>query len=289
MVLRAVMRRRSQGGSATPDHLPLGHALVLGLIQGPTELLPVSSSAHMSLIGMIARWPYAELDPQFRKAFEVSVHAAAGLALAVELRGDLIHEALHVDGRRASVIALSLAPAALAGLAFHGVIERRLGGPRSIAAGLTAGSLAMALAELRHPPGTRRRTDARALDGLSLGLAQAAALMPGVSRSGATLTAAHLRGFSRGEAQALSWHAALPVILGASLLTGARLARGGLPHRERAALATGASCAFVSTLASAGHLRAGESRRTLLGFCVYRCLLALAVMRRLRATPKGWG
>ena len=141
----------------------------------------------------------------------------------------------------------------------------------------------MAVAELRHPPGIRRRGDARALDGLALGLAQAAALMPGISRSGATLTAAHLRGFSRAEAQELSWHAALPVILGASLLTGARLVRDGLPRRERSALAIGAVSAFLSTRASAGRLRRGESRRALLGFCLYRCLLAVAVVRRLKA------
>ena len=288
MILRAVRRRRSGGGSATPAHLPLGHALALGLLQGPTELLPVSSSAHMSLFPLIAGWPYAELDPQLRKAFEVSVHAGAGLALAVELRDELVGGVLHLDRNRASVIALSLAPAAFAGLTLHRVIERRLGGPGSIAAGLAAGSLAMAFAELRRAPGTRRSADARPLDGLALGLAQAAALMPGVSRSGATLTAARVRGFSRGEALALSWHAALPVILGASLLTGARLARDGLPRHEGAALATGAVAAFLSTSACAGRLRGGESRRSLLGLCLYRCLLALTVVRRSRAAHNGW-
>src|SRR5674476_1091412 len=93
----------------------------------------------------------------------------------------------------------------------------------------------------------------------SLGLAQAAALMPGVSRSGATLTAARARGFERGDAQALSWTVALPVILGASALKGLRLARGGLADESVAGPALGAGAAFVSTLASA-HL-IGPRRR----------------------------
>jgi undecaprenyl-diphosphatase len=138
----------------------------------------------------------------------------------------------------------------------------------------------MALAETRQAPGLRTRADASAIDGLAIGIAQAAALIPGVSRSGATLTAARLRGFSRADSQALSWHAAIPVILGASLLTGARLARRPPPGDARATLATGALAAFLSTRASTGRLRSGESGRSLLGFCAYRCLLALAVLRR---------
>jgi len=263
--------------------LPFAQSLALGLLQGPTELLPVSSSAHTTLIPLMGGWRYSELDPELRKSFEVALHTGAGVALALELRGQLVEEALHLDGRRVAVIALSLAPPALAGLTLHGAIERRLGGPRSIAAGLIAGSLAMAFAELRHEPGARARSDARALDGLALGIAQAAALMPGVSRSGATVAAARLRGFSPADSQALSWHAALPVILGASVLTGVRLARRPPPRDARAALAAGAIASFLSTRASAGPLRKGESRRSLLGFCVYRCLLALAVLRRLNS------
>jgi undecaprenyl-diphosphatase len=238
-------------------------------------------------VPLIARWPYAQLDPQLRKSFEVALHAGAGLALALELREELLEEVLHPDRLRLLVIALSLAPPALAGLTLHGVIERRLGGPRSIAAGLVAGSLAMAAAELRRAPGTRERRDARAGDGLALGFAQTAALMPGISRSGAALTATRVRGFTRAGSQELSWHAALGVILGASLLTGARLARSSPPPEARAALVTGAGAAFLSTHASAARLRRGESRRSLLGFCVYRCLLASMVIRRLRAEEEG--
>jgi undecaprenyl-diphosphatase len=264
------------------------HALALGLVHGPAELLPISSSAHTILIPWLAGWPYARLDGELRKSFEVALHTGAGAALALHLRRELLRDAAHVDRRRAGVIALALAPAALAGLLLGGAIERRLGGPRSIAAGLVAGAVAMALADAGagadEATGGRGQDDASTRDGLALGLAQAAALIPGVSRNGATLTAARARGFGRGAAQALSWHAGLPVIFGASLLKGARMRRDGVPHEQRAALALGCASAFASTLASARlldrRLREGQS---LMPYALYRCALAALVVWRLRA------
>jgi undecaprenyl-diphosphatase len=250
--------------------LPLRHALALGLLQGPAELLPVSSSAHTTLIPWLAGWPYARMDGERRKSFEVALHAGAGIALAVHMRKQLWRDATRIDQRRARVIALSLAPPALAGYALGTPIERRLGGPRSIAVGLAVGAVAMALA-------------ATARDGLALGLAQATALMPGVSRNGATLTAARASGFGRGAAQALSWHAGLPVIFGASLLKGARMRRSGVPRGQRAALAVGGGGAFLSTLASARLLdRTLREGGPLWPYSLYRCALAALVVSRPR-------
>jgi undecaprenyl-diphosphatase len=261
--------------------ITLRHALALGLLQGPAELLPVSSSAHTTLIPWLAGWPYARLDGELRKSFEVAIHAGAGLALAIDMRGELREELATLSTRRAGVLALTLLPPAIAGFTLRGVIERRLGGPRSIAAGMAVGGLAMGLADWRAPA-TRDRADARALDGLLLGIAQAAALAPGVSRNGSALTAARARGFQRESAQALSWSAALPVIVGASVLKGARLIRHGEPRRARAGLALGGASAFVSTLASARVLARRERGRSLAPYAIYRCLLAGLVMMRLR-------
>ena len=261
----------------------LRHAVALGLLQGPTELLPVSSSAHTTVIPWLAGWPYGELDGELRKSFEVALHAGAGLALAIDMRGELIREASSVDGRRVAVILLSLAPPAVAGFALRRFIERRLGGPRTIAAGLAGGGVALALSDARPAPDGRRREDACPLDGLALGLAQAVALIPGVSRSGAALTAARARGFSRSDAQALSWHAALPVILAASALEGFRLTRREASRGRARELAAGGSAAFLSTLLSARLLGGRRCQaRSLLPYAVYRCLLAAVVMQRLR-------
>jgi len=272
------------------SRLELRHAVALGLAQGPTELLPVSSSGHTTLIPFLARWPYAELDGELRKSLEIALHAGAGLALAIDMRRELIDATLGLDRRRASVIALSLAPPAAAGYALRPFIERRLGGPRSIAAALAGGAIAMALADAGSAGRNRNQLDACPRDGLALGLAQAVALIPGVSRNGATLTAARARGFGRRDAQTLSWHAALPVILGAGAVDAARMARRGSPQGARGALAVGGASAFLSTLASARLLRRPErAERSLLPYSLYRLLLAGAVIRRLSGRAHGSG
>jgi undecaprenyl-diphosphatase len=282
------MSQQIAGGRRTaraPGGLSLGEALALGVLQGPTELLPVSSSGHITLIPWLADRPYPQTDPELRKAFEVALHAGAGLALALDMRAELLAAMHQLDRRGAVVIALSLAPAAACGYAFERGIERRLGGPRSIAVGLVAGAVAMLLAD--RGGGERRREDAGPRDGLALGLAQAAALAPGVSRSAATLAAARARGFARADAALLSWHAALPVILGASALKGWRLTRAqtqgpGVPPGTWRALLAGGASAFISTLASARVLRRPWLReRSPAPFAVYRCVLAGAALRRL--------
>jgi undecaprenyl-diphosphatase len=267
--------------------LPLGHAVVLGLVQGPAELLPISSSAHTALIPWLAGWPYAELDGDLRKSFEVALHTGGALALALAGRRELLGRLRSLDRRRTSVLALALAPPAIAGYALREAIARRLGGPRSIAAGLVAGAVAMAFADTRPGPGSRRCEDAGPRDGLALGLAQAIALIPGVSRNGATLTAARARGFGRQGAHALSWSVALPVILGAGALEGRRL-QGRAARRHMPAMAAGAAAAFLSTLASARLLRSeGREPRPLLPYALYRCLLAALALRRLRRAQYG--
>jgi undecaprenyl-diphosphatase len=137
----------------------------------------------------------------------------------------------------------------------------------------------MWLADARAPQ-RRSRTDAGVLDALALGLAQACALVPGVSRNGATLTAARARGFRRPDANALSRHVALPVIVGATALKGARLARRGLPAGVAGAFAAGIGAAFGSTLASVRLIRAVERDRSLAPYAAYRLALAAVVWRR---------
>jgi undecaprenyl-diphosphatase len=238
------------------------------------------------LIPWLCGWSYDALEPESRKAFEVALHAGAGLALGVAMRAEIAAAAARIDRRRGGLFALSLGPPALAGLVLRGPIERGLGGPRSIAAALLAGGAAMALADTAPPEGRRRLAQAGPADGLALGLAQALALIPGVSRNGATLTAARALGFGRRDAQTLSWHAALPVIVGASGLELLRIARRGAPADVRPALATGGAAAFASTLLGTRLLGAGREQRggrALLPYAIYRSVLAIAVLRRLRS------
>jgi undecaprenyl-diphosphatase len=260
--------------------LPARHALALGLLHGPAELLPVSSSGHVTLVPWLLGWPYPDMDPALRKAFEVALHAGTAAGLLLALRGEVAEAARGLDRRRLTLLAGSFLPPAIVGLALEGPIERRLGTPRSIAAGLLAGSAAMAAADALGP---RRRTrgDAGAADALLLGAAQASALVPGASRGGMTLAAMRARGFTRPEASALSRHVALPVIAGASVLKGVRLARGGLPPGMAARFALGAGASFASTLAAA-RLVPVERVGALWPYAAYRAGLAAVTLRRLR-------
>jgi undecaprenyl-diphosphatase len=259
-------------------------AVALGVIQGPSELLPISSSAHTRLIPWLAGWGSAGAGEDRGRSFELALHGAAALALSLEMAGPLREELGPPGRRRALTAALALAPPALCGLALRRTIERRLSGPRASAAGLIAGALAMALADCRGADPGRSAPQAGPLDGLALGLAQALALAPGVSRNGATLTAARARGFARPAAQRLSWAAGLPVMIAASateaLRATAELRGAGAP--ERRALIAGAGAAFVSTCLSARALASGLERRALWPYAVYRCLLGGLILVRAR-------
>jgi undecaprenyl-diphosphatase len=253
----------------------LTRAFALGLLHGPAELLPVSSSAHAALL-------LQDVAPERRKEVEVALHAGTLLALGPP-RG----------GRDSIWLAVATAPPALAGFLLEGPIERRLGTPRTVAAGLVAGGLAMALAD-RTPSDSLRR-DPSVADALALGLAQAAALVPGVSRHGAALTALRLRGFSRARAHALSREASKPVLGGAAALKAIRFASrarghgaplgGGAPYggpsplrEEGIPLALAVAASALSTRLAARALAGRGVSAPLWPFAVYRAALAAAVL-----------
>ena len=262
------------------EALPARRAVALGLVQGPAELLPVSSSAHLVLVPWLAGWDWERIDPELRKSFEVALHAGAAAALLIGQRRVIAEELRQFEHRRAIVLALSFIPAAFVGYVFERPIERRLGGPRATAFGLLGGAAAMLLADTR--PQQRGRGDATYVDGLALGVAQAAALAPGVSRNGVTLAAARWRRFSRDQANLLSRTVALPIIVGASALKGARLARRGTTPEVRRSLAIGVGASFVSTLASQRLIGLVERDRALWPYAAYRAGLAAAVLFKLR-------
>jgi undecaprenyl-diphosphatase len=242
----------------------------LGLIQGPAELLPLSSSGHLALVPRLLGWDYPHLAPELRKTFEVALHAGSAPALFVAVRrfgpGDL------------RLLGLTLLPPALSGGFLEGAIERRLGGTWAVCAGQIGGGACLLLADLA-PEG---RSSPDPLDHLAVGLAQAAALYPGVSRFGAALSAARLRGLSRSASVRLSLRAALPVTAAASALKGARAAGGDLPSELRRPLAAAMGAALVSTLASLPALDLLERRAVLRGLALYRVALGITVLARAR-------
>jgi undecaprenyl-diphosphatase len=241
--------------------------VALGLIQGATELLPVSSSAHIAAVPQLLGWSVAAWPAERRKELEVALHAGALLALAPSLwraRPDL------------RTLALSLAPPVVFGYALETRIETRLGGPRGLAAGLVLGAAALASADRVRDEGSQgvNLRDTPPAHGLALGLAQAAALWPGVSRTGATLAAARALGYSREDASRLSFGVAGPVLAGATALKAWR----GRRDADLRLLATGTAAAFAGT-AAALKLLGLERRRPLRPYAAERVVLAAAITR----------
>jgi undecaprenyl-diphosphatase len=230
-------------------------------VQGPAELLPVSSSAHLSLIPWLGGWRWQDSDPEARKSFEVAVHAGAAAALLVGQRRLIASELRAFDMRRAAVVALSFVPPAIIGYRFERQIEQRLGGPRATACGLVAGAVAMVAAD--RCPQERGPGEAGALDGLAL-------------------AAARWRHFTREQANLLSRTVALPVIVGATLLKGTRLRRRGVAPELKSAMAVGVAASFASTLASQRLIGMVERDRALWPYAAYRVGLAAAVTWRMR-------
>jgi undecaprenyl-diphosphatase len=263
-----------------PPHrgrLSVRQAVALGLIQGPAELLPVSSSGHLVLVPAMLDWPYARLPPDIRKAFEVALHTGAGLALAWLLRDDAA--AAIKDPARTARLA---APAAVVALALEPTIEKRLSSPKVAATAQIAAGAALT-ASNRIP--RRRVCRPLWLCEFLVGIAQIAALVPGVSRNGATLTAARALGLDREASARMSWQAGLPIIGGATVLKLVRLSQSGLDQELRAPFAAGAAAAFASTLVAAPLLRVRRQRWV----GAYRIAFGALALRRLHRLewPRG--
>jgi undecaprenyl-diphosphatase len=230
------------------------------------------------IVPALLGWSYVELEDELRKAFEVALHAGTAVALLIALRSEVEEAVRELDAARVVRHLLTFMPPGFAALAFERPIERRLGSPRAVARAQIAAGIALAAADTA--PAVRSHESARARDALAIGVAQACALAPGVSRNGATLTAARLLRFERRAANRLSRHAALPIILAAAGLKGYRLSRRGLPRELAAPFAAGATAAFCSTLAATRLISVVDGARSYAPFAVYRVALGAVALRR---------
>lgn len=250
------------------------HACVLGLIQGISEFLPISSSAHLTLAPWLLGWP----DPGL--TFDVALHAGTLVAIVVYFWRDWLDilsgaavRPSSAQGKLLGMIALGSIPAAVIGLLFEKKAEEALRSPALIASLLIGFGLLMEAADRRsRRSGTiHDLTWSRAL---IVGCAQALALAPGVSRSGSTLTAALALGLTREESARFSFLLAAPIIAGAAVLK--------LRHLQVADL-TGPFCAGVAVSAVSGLLAVGYflSRIRTTGtwpYTVYRLVAGVAVL-----------
>ena len=214
---RRLARTSHQNASRSVD---LSQVIVLALIQGITEFLPISSSAHLILPAELTAWPDQGL------LFDVAVHLGTLTAVVVYFRGELMRFAAEASRLRAgastrllSRVAIATVPAALAGLLFKPFIESELRTVSVIAVTTIAFAIPLWWAD-RRTTSTRDEHALSYMQATVIGLAQALALVPGVSRSGITITAALLVGLGREGAARFSFLLAIPTITGAALLSG---------------------------------------------------------------------
>ena len=220
--------------------MPIFHAVVLGIVQGLSEFLPISSSGHLLLVPWLFGWDDFDSEST-EKAFDVALHIGTVLAAIAYFRHDLViyvrdgwravfdrQHRVTTEGRVAWLLLLSTVPAALVGAIFEDQIDEGLGTPTIIAISLILGGLLLAVAD--RTTGKRQVDDYGVRDALVVGAAQALALNPGTSRSGITITAGRFIGFDRDSAARISFLMMIPVTTGAVLLKGVGLAGDGIPE-----------------------------------------------------------
>jgi undecaprenyl-diphosphatase len=280
----------------SPGKLSGWQALVLGIVQGATELLPISSSGHLILVPWAFGWHYLEQNPEFNKTFDVALHLGTLVAVVVYFWRDLVRLVRawfrSVAARRISTgeeriawyIVVATIPAAIAGAAGESFIEDHLGDPWQIAILLALFGVILWLAD-RVPPG--RTMDAIGWKGaVGIGLAQCLALMPGVSRSGVTITAARLLRLDRDEAARLSFLLLVPIVFGAAVLKGVKdVVLEGLPPGSAGPFVVGMLAAAVVGLVAIWGLLGYIRRHTYGVFVVYRLAVAATILLVIAA---GW-
>ena len=267
--------------------MPISHAIVLGLVQGLTEFLPISSSGHLLLIPWLFGWDDFD-DPGTEKAFDVALHIGTLVAAVVYFRHDLVRyiraglAALRPagrgdpDGRVAWLLLLSTVPAAAIGAVFEDSIDENLGTPTIIAVSLILGGLLLGVAD--RAPGDRKVEAMHARDAVVIGAAQALALNPGTSRSGITMTAGRFSRFDRDAAARISFLMMIPVTAGAVALKMVGLAGDGIPDGLVVPMLVGIVSSGVSGwLAVWGLLRLVRTR-SFMPFVIYRVAAGLFVL-----------
>jgi undecaprenyl-diphosphatase len=268
-------------------------AALIGLLQGLTEFIPISSSAHLELAPWIAGWESDGLIGSL--AFDVFLHLGTLVALLVYFARDWVRYARawiaslrerrigdDPDRRIAWLLLAATVPAAIIGFALEGFIEDAFHGDSNgarlaIAGFLMIGAVALWLAD-RYGSGERTLERLDAKTAMTVGLSQAAALLPGISRSGATITAGLAMGMTRESAARLSFLLATPITLGAGLYGSRRLLTESHTGTEWLAIAVGFSVAALAGLLAIGFLLSWLRRRSVAAFSLYRVGFAAVIV-----------
>jgi undecaprenyl-diphosphatase len=255
--------------------------LVLAVVQGVTEFLPISSSAHLILVPVLTSWEDQGL------AFDVALHLGSLAAVIVYFRRDIVAMTVSwsrslvtrkpdEDAKLAWAVLLGTIPVGLAGLLFDDIISTVLRSPLYLAAGMIVFGILLGWADWTHK-GIRTERQMTWKDVLVIGLAQAVALFPGTSRSGITITAALLLGLSREAAARFSFLLSIPVILIACALKTAELLGSDIDP-DWIAMSSGVVLSGISAYLCIHFFLAFIQKIGMQPFVIYRLVLGVVLI-----------
>jgi undecaprenyl-diphosphatase len=267
--------------------VPIYEAIILGIVQGLSEFLPISSSGHLLLVPWLAGWE--ELDPSVKKSFDVALHLGTLVAVVGYFWRDVSTYVVEgtklvfarkvpptTEGKLAWLFVLATLPAAAVGALFEDQIDSRLGTPTIIAVSLIGFGILLAVAD--RTLGRRKVDDFGAKDALLVGAAQALALNPGTSRSGITMTAGRFLGFDRDAAVRISFVMSIPVIFGAVVFKFGGMVADGVPDDLLVPMIVGVVTSGLSGLLAVwGTIRIVRTR-SFMPFVIYRIVLGVVVL-----------
>ena len=272
-----------------PGALPNWQALVLGIVQGATELLPVSSSGHLILVPWLGDWDYLREHESFNQTFDVALHLGTLVAVVGYFWRDIVllvrawlrtlrtRRLETAEERIAWFVFVATIPAALVGLTGEDLIADHLGEPWQIAIVLALFGGLLWYAD--RQPERHRMGDLGLGAAVGVGVAQSLALMPGVSRSGITITAGRLLGLDRDSAARFSFLLLVPTVLGAVVLKGITdVLLGELPPGSTGPFVVGTLAAAGSGLLAISALLGYVRRHDYSIFVWYRLAVAAAVL-----------
>ncbi len=272
-----------------PDALPNWQALVLGVVQGATELLPISSSGHLILVPWLGDWEYLKEHEAFNQTFDVALHLGTLVAVVAYFWRDILvllaawvrslrrRRLETAEERIAWFVFVATIPAALVGLLGEDLIAEHFGEPWQIAIFLAVFAGVLWWADRR--PQTREMGELGLKAAVGVGVAQSLALMPGVSRSGITISAGRLLGLDRDSAARFSFLLLVPTVLGAVVLKGlSDVVFGELPPGSAGPFVVGTLAAAGSGLLAITGLLGYVRRHDYSLFVWYRLAAAAAVL-----------
>ena len=263
-------------------------ALLLGIVQGLTEFLPISSSGHLILVPWLQDYTFLRDNEAFNKTFDVALHIGTVVAVITYFRRELLRmfvgffRSLNrrsiegLDERLAWVVLIGTIPAAIVGALGESFIDDNLGEPWMIGIQLIVFGLVLAWAD--RLPQRRDLDGVRLRDGLYIGLAQAVALAPGTSRSGITITAARVLGLDRESAARVSFLLLVPVTIGAGIVKAYDAVNVGLPDGVALPMIVGMIAAAVTGFLAIAWLLRYVTSHSYDIFVIYRILIGAGVL-----------